>query len=351
MTDAWLGWMTAMSLQAGALVVVALALDVALRRVAWPQLRHALWLLVAVKLVLPPTLSSPIAVAASVPEPAAASASGSAAPWLLAAWAGVALLLAAALVVRTIRARRDLGVPADAAARAALERAARRLGIGERRLPRLVVSRRATGPAVLGPWRPVVILPEDAPRGEELEHVLMHELAHVRRGDLWVQFAYGLLHAVYWFHPGVWLARRRAHAARELCCDATVAAALGEAGAPAYRRTLLRCAARRHGIALPGAAAFLRGGSTLLARVAALERGSGRRPGVRRAGAAALALVLAATLLPMAPAALPAAVPRAPTELEAAEAALDRVLANPGAYGSLEKQNAVRVYLALKNRR
>ncbi len=351
----WADWMAAMAWQAAALVGVALVLDAFLRRLAWPHLRHALWLLVAAKLVLPPTLTSPVGVVglATRPIPTAMPTAPPPTLWptmLFVAWAAGVLGFGALLIIRVLRARRMLrGLHTSTTPNQvlALRRAARKLGVNNRRLPRLAILASAPGPAVVGLWRPTIVLPADETLEEaELEHVLMHELAHVRRRDLWIQAAFGLLNLLYWFHPGVWLARRRAHAARELCCDATVAAALGE-GAPAYRRTLLHYAARRHGLIVPGSAAFLPGASTLLARLSALERGSWRHPGARRAVTAVLILMLATTVLPMAPAVTRTL--RAPSELEAAAAAVDRVLKNPGAYGSIEKQMAVRRYLALKN--
>ncbi len=60
------------------------------------------------------------------------------------------------------------------------------------------------------------------------EHALLHELAHVRRGDLILAAFFGLLRAIYFFHPLVHLAERRLAGLRELCCDRFVARRLGE---------------------------------------------------------------------------------------------------------------------------
>jgi len=55
--QAWWSWMWPMFWQVGALIVFVGAVDIVMRRRVWPQVRYALWLLVLVKLVLPPTFS------------------------------------------------------------------------------------------------------------------------------------------------------------------------------------------------------------------------------------------------------------------------------------------------------
>jgi len=55
--DAWWSWMWPMFWQVGMLIVLIGAVDLVIRRLVWPQVRYALWLLVLVKLILPPTFS------------------------------------------------------------------------------------------------------------------------------------------------------------------------------------------------------------------------------------------------------------------------------------------------------
>ena len=52
--------------------------------------------------------------------------------------------------------------------------------------------------------------------------LLMHELAHMRRGDHWVRFLELLAFCLYWWNPIVWLAKREIHRTEEECCDALV---------------------------------------------------------------------------------------------------------------------------------
>ncbi len=66
LSAAWWGWMWPMFLQAGALILLVGAVDFVIRRHVWAQLRYALWLLVLVKLVLPPSLSLSTSVTSHV---------------------------------------------------------------------------------------------------------------------------------------------------------------------------------------------------------------------------------------------------------------------------------------------
>ena len=53
----WWGWMSAMFWQVSLLLVLVACIDMLIKRWAWPQLRYALWLLVVVKLIIPPGVS------------------------------------------------------------------------------------------------------------------------------------------------------------------------------------------------------------------------------------------------------------------------------------------------------
>ncbi|HEV3005667.1 MAG TPA: M56 family metallopeptidase, partial [Pirellulales bacterium] len=94
--------------------------------------------------------------------------------------------------------------------------------MGLRREVRLATSEIVASPAVWGLWRPRLVLPpslvEHLPRGQ-LAWVLSHELAHVRRGDLYVVLLQKLVQIVYFFHPAVWLANWLVDRQRECACD------------------------------------------------------------------------------------------------------------------------------------
>ncbi len=358
-TELWSDWMSAMAWQAALLIGVAFLLDRLIRGWAWPQLRHALWIVVGLKLVLPPTLSSPVSVVPTLAPEMARTAttvegsSASGAPWLFAVWAAGALVAAALLLAGRYARRRALGRSSTTSSKrveALVRKTAEQLGL--RRAPGVWIHDHV-GPAVFGLLRPTVVLPADVATGRasQLRHVLLHELAHIKRRDLWSQAAFAFLSVVYWFHPLVHLARRRATAMRELCCDATVAAHL-RGDTRSYRATLLRSAARalleppRH----LGAAGFFFGRSTILMRLAALERPHWKHP-LRRAAVTALVVAtLLLTVVPMTAAAvdlLPG--PSLEARLERARATVARMAEDPERFGCLEYRYQVMYVQALED--
>ena len=292
------------SIQAAILLLAAGLADRLLPRAVWPELRLAVGSILLLKLVLPPAWASPIPFLPAAALPSIPSfglteaenwrglAIGIAIVWL----AGVFACLAMGAWRRRHLARVwRAAEPAGAEMEQLLARAASRLGL--RRPPPLRIAAGLESPCVFGLWRPRILLPPDLSR-EVAEHALLHELAHVRRGDLLLAAFLGILRAVYFFHPLVHLAARRLEGLRELCCDRLVARRLG-AETAAYRRTLLSFAARRHGEAL--AALPFAGRSSLLERLRALERAEKDRPMLRR-GVTTLGAALAlACAVPAAP--------------------------------------------------
>ncbi|HVW39438.1 MAG TPA: M56 family metallopeptidase [Pirellulales bacterium] len=153
--------------------------------------------------------------------------------WLMLLWATIATALFVRFVweqwkwQRRFAAARTLDISALPLDFAELSR---RLGV-RRRVP-IVESSAVESPAVWGLFRARLIVPPGIaarlPR-KQLSWVLAHELAHVRRGDLWVVLAQRLLQIVYFFNPAVWLANRAIDRQREYACDD---AAFAEAGCP-----------------------------------------------------------------------------------------------------------------------
>jgi TonB family protein len=83
------------------------------------------------------------------------------------------------------------------------------------------------GPALIGWWRSLIVLPEDFreryTRGER-RLVLAHEIAHLRRGDIHAQLLATGLRSLFWFNPLLHYAARLFRFDQELACDATVLA-------------------------------------------------------------------------------------------------------------------------------
>jgi len=90
-----------------------------------------------------------------------------------------------------------------------------------RRIP-LLVTTELESPLVFGLFRPKVILPQrtvDRLSLEELRAVLFHELCHLKRFDLWLNWLQAVLLTFYWFHPLVWLTASRLRSLREAIVD------------------------------------------------------------------------------------------------------------------------------------
>jgi beta-lactamase regulating signal transducer with metallopeptidase domain len=105
----------------------------------------------------------------------------------------------------------------------------------------LKISPNASSPAVCGLFRPVILVPQNLASSlgsNRLRVVLMHELAHIRRADLWVNLAQAFLQIVYFYNPLLWLANAIIRRVREQAVDEAVLVAMGEK-AQQYPQTLL----------------------------------------------------------------------------------------------------------------
>lgn len=123
----------------------------------------------------------------------------------------------------------------------ALERWRGRVGIGRAVL--LASSPRVSVPVVLGWLRPMVVLPNSLTEKTFQGHadaVLLHELAHVRRGDYPWNVCLRFVQALYWPHVLVWVLGRAIGALRERACDDLCVHEMG--GSLAYQETLLAVA-------------------------------------------------------------------------------------------------------------
>jgi beta-lactamase regulating signal transducer with metallopeptidase domain len=269
------------------LALVALAVGAVYRR---PALMHGLWLLVLLKLVTPPLLFLPVSwptveespsqeITAVREEPTIATDSavgelqaivivpvtGEAelsdvetpvgvdaleavtqprapmAPqpslWpqiLTIVWGVGALTWFLLALERLHRFRRLLRFarPASAALQGRTRRLANALGL--KRCPRVRLLPGRIAPmlwAIGGP--PRLLVPADLLdllNDEQLDTLLLHELAHLRRCDHWVRIVEFVVMGLYWWHPVVWYARRELHEAEEQCCDAWVVSTLPDAG-------------------------------------------------------------------------------------------------------------------------
>jgi beta-lactamase regulating signal transducer with metallopeptidase domain/tetratricopeptide (TPR) repeat protein len=159
----------------------------------------------------------------------------------------------------------------------------------------LAVCDRLVTPVLVGVVRPLILLPAAAMTGwsaEQVEMVLLHELAHVRRWDNLVNLIQRLVESVLFFHPIVWIVSGWVRKEREHCCDGIVVRQTGKASA--YVETLLTLSTTAAGPVPQIAVAMARG--HLVARVRhILELGADRHPMKLPRGL----LVLTGTLLIM----------------------------------------------------
>lgn len=173
-------------------------------------------------------------------------------PWIWVTGVGLLLvrLLAARVLLWRIRREslmieRNVETVADRVLIEALENACKTLGVNRR--VTLLVHAKKQIPMVWGIWRHSLLLPESARQWTEsqLRAVLLHELAHLKRGDtLWQLIAQATC-ALHWFNPLVWLAAWRLHVERERACDDLV---LGQGvRASEYAECLLDVATRLTG--------------------------------------------------------------------------------------------------------
>ncbi|RCS48308.1 DUF3738 domain-containing protein [Bremerella cremea] len=141
-------------------------------------------------------------------------------------------------------------------------------------------------PMVLGWLRPVILVPTEMVAGltpGQLEAILAHELAHIRRYDYAVNLLQNLAETVLFFHPAVWWASAQIRKERECCCDA-MAAQLCHGPLP-YSQALLAVETFRSNTPLAVAA----NGGSLLQRIRRLSGQPARSP--QAAGAMLLLLV------------------------------------------------------------
>jgi len=194
------------------------------------------------------------------------------------------------------------------------QRAVARLSdsLGLRRGVALLHSAAVEVPTVLGWLRPMILLPMTLSglSPEQIEMILAHELAHVRRHDFLVNLMQSVVETLLFYHPAVWWISARIRIEREHCCDD--AAILIGGNALQYARALTRLEELRGD---PTQLALAANGGSLLARIRRVAGMGGEGPSRWVAGAALLtvvAVLLAAPLLARDQAPTPPAPPPAP---------------------------------------
>ncbi|MCF7974347.1 MAG: right-handed parallel beta-helix repeat-containing protein [Phycisphaerae bacterium] len=291
-----------MLIQASVLIGVLFILDWFFRRRMRGVIRYWIWTLLLVKLVLPPSLISPVGLGRLIPKVGTVTAtvipdgpptldskketlsfnlkstspltysefltsdSQSSVPHPLTepsinnqalklnnqvplSWQGLALLIWVGVVsamcllliqrVLFVKGLVSQAIRCDNALQTVLDACRERLGLAAPVTLKLTPI--SGSPAVCGLRRPVILMPRDmlanlAP--QELEAVLLHELGHVIRGDLWINVVQTLLQILYFYNPLVWLANWQIRKIREIAVDEAVLVALRDRAAT-YPETLV----------------------------------------------------------------------------------------------------------------
>ena len=241
------------------------------------------------------TPASPAVASHYLPDlPVAPVASQDQLTWVAQIWlAGVCLLALrmafGVLFLERLRRRNLTALPAAFVERC--RKLQQRLGIS--RVVRYCECQLVSVPAVIGLFRPIVLLPMRALTGlsaSQLEAVIAHELGHIKRFDVAVNFFQVIAETLFFFHPAVWWLNKRIRADRENCCDDVAIAVCGERAS--YARALATMEVWRH---VPDFALAATGGS-VAARVARLLGVSERNASTRPAGVLTATLVLTAAL-------------------------------------------------------
>ena len=114
--------------------------------------------------------------------------------------------------------------------------------MGVHTLAAVIPSTRIKNPALFGFIRPRLLLPkkmlEEASQ-EELRYIFLHELAHLKRHDIYLGWLTSLLQILHWFNPLVWFAFYKIRTDREFSCDAFVLSRTGKEASHEYGQAIM----------------------------------------------------------------------------------------------------------------
>ena len=265
------GWLLEASWQASVLAALVLFVQWLLGPRLNPRWRYTLWLLVLLRLVLPILPESAFSLFQYAPKPSAALTAPVTEPLFLStpdpspqvhvvpmeqseplslysllalAWlAGALFLLALTWRVNRRFALQIRKSPEITDPELLEIFATAQAGLGLHRSIRLIENAHVQSPAIMGLFQPTLLLPADV-RAKfdptELRLIFLHELAHLKRGDVIAQWLIAVLQILHWFNPALWFAFRRMRADREPATDALVLSRTGEDEKEIYGLMLIK---------------------------------------------------------------------------------------------------------------
>ena len=173
-------------------------------------------------------------------------------PYLSVAWLTIVMLLTGKLLVEVFMVNqltKQSVVPADAKLSARFVQLVEKMKLSI--TPRLLISLETDVPMAIGWLKPVILLPASMLSGlstSQLEMLLLHELAHIRRHDYLVNFIQTLVALLLFFHPAVQWISKQMRNEREYCSDDIAVQYCGDAFAYAHTLadTASTCSKHRH---------------------------------------------------------------------------------------------------------
>lgn len=274
------------SIFASILIALLLAIKKPLHSLISARVFHILWLLIFIRLMMPIQVQGPFGISNLIPdkiqmvaiyqenkplnlelppvyrfmagtdegfsdnksydEESAATTSFSLQPfvralpyiWIIGCIMSILSLIA--LNSRSRSSRKGSKRVMDPAIMTIVEQCLERLQV-KKRIP-IYMNSLVKSPCIAGVTHPTIYLPEDIGTQispDQLQYILLHEIAHYKRGDL-ICNSFSLLAAsIHWFNPLVWLAVKEMRHDREVACDTLVMEVLGESNAISYGMTLI----------------------------------------------------------------------------------------------------------------
>jgi beta-lactamase regulating signal transducer with metallopeptidase domain len=262
--DSFFQWLWRNSWQAATLVILITLVPAIFRNRLSPAFRSALWLLLIVRLLWPFSLQSPTSIFNVLPaaQPTAfeplkspsvtniqtaltdAPTRGLSITIAKTIWVAGAASLLSIIGFNTFKISAQFGRERPLTNSSVLDlledcKAAMRI-----RTPLTVVeTRRASAPLLYGFIRPRLLLPAGLTQkfsSDELRHIFFHELSHVKRADIPLNWIATALLALHWFNPFIWFAFGRMRLDRELACDAVALSFSGTHQNKSYGETIIK---------------------------------------------------------------------------------------------------------------
>ena len=300
-SNGFFDWLWRASWQAAMVVMLVLLAQWLLARQLTPRWRHALWFLVIIRLALPGSIESRLSlfnlfsppslsriagpsdtVAASAavsgqqsaPSSVVRKSSSHFGTWvsLRSLWLAGAVVVAGYFLVgawrlgRGIRRQRPV---TNEAVLNLLEDCKQEMGVFTPLT--LLETAQTNSPALLGFVRPRLLLPEGLIQSfslPELRYVFLHELGHLKRGDILINWLLTVPLAFHWFNPLVWYAVRRIRIDGESACDALALSHAREGENRSYGQTIIKLVERFSAPALaPALVGVLEKKSQMKARI------------------------------------------------------------------------------------